>query len=424
MQAIIRPGRIKGTIQVPASKSMMQRACAGALLHKGKTIIHNPGRSDDDRAALHIIQQLGAKIVSESKEKIEIESNGINPKTDIIDCRESGLSARLFTFIAALSNRAIKIAGSGSLLKRPMDEFEDLFEEIDVKLPEFNGYIPFTIQGPLQVRDITIDGSNSSQFLTGLLFAYAFAAKEAVTIHAYNLISKPYVDLSVDVLKQFGKHIKHDDYKAFYIDPAKDEVKDTVEITIEGDWSSAASLMVGAAIGGNITIKGLNTQSTQGDKAILDILKTTGADISIEADNIHVKTNEIRPFDFDATDCPDLFPILAVLAMYCDGTSNIEGVHRLFNKESNRVESICEMLEQFDISFSVEDDILTIISEGFAERAVIDSYHDHRIVMAAAIAALQTDGEVVITNAQAVNKSYPGFFDDLILLDANCIITE
>ncbi|HXS35966.1 MAG TPA: 3-phosphoshikimate 1-carboxyvinyltransferase [Flavipsychrobacter sp.] len=425
MQAIIKPGKIQGTIQAPASKSMMQRACAGALLHDGETIIHHPGNSRDDIAAISIIQQLGAKITNQTEDILEISSNGINPVADSINCGESGLSARLFSAIAALSNKSIQIRGEGSLLKRPMVGFDKVFSQLGVQLPDFNGQIPFTIKGPLHPQSISLDASLSSQFLSGLLFALSYAAKEPLTINVSNLKSKPYVDLTLDVLNHFDRPIVNDNYQRFLIDPAQFEKKQKIEIEIEGDWSGAANWLVAGCIAGTpVTITGLNLESKQADKRILDLLQIAGAIPDIKNDRITIEKTSLQEFEFDATDCPDLFPILSILAACTEGESYIHGLHRLFHKESNRAESIGEMLQQFEVPYSIEDDSLCITGTETFPAATIDSYNDHRIVMAASIGALRTKGTVIINEAEAVDKSYPDFFRHFVSARAECILNK
>lgn len=423
MQAIIDPGYIQGAIHPPASKSMMQRVCAAALLHHGKTTIHNPGHSNDDKAALHIIQQLGAKVTHKGN-NIEIESEGIQPIATEIDCGESGLSARLFIAIASLSSQELFITGSGSLLQRPMTELVNLLPQLGVAIQHPNNNLPFQIQGPLQPKDITIDGSLSSQYLSGLLFALAASATTPVTITVSNLTSKPYIDLTLQVLLLFGYNISHNDYKQFYIKPKNANVPKEITVTIESDWSSAAYWLVAGAIAGDVTVHGLNIESTQADKAILDVLKGMRAHINITTNTIQVKRSQLRRFEFDATHCPDLFPILAILAACCKGESMIRGVHRLIHKESNRAASIAEMLEQFGAFYSVHDDVMYIQGKPELEQASVDSYNDHRIAMAAAIGTLRATDTVIINGSESVNKSYPDFFSHLQSTGIDCTITD
>ena len=203
MKVTIQPSKLNGTIQAPASKSSMQRACAAALLTQGKTIIRNPGHSNDDKAALDIIKRLGAQW-EQAEEEIIVNSEGIKPVASEIDCGESGLSIRMFTPLVALSKKDIVIKGSGSLVTRPMDFFDEILPQLDVKIKSNNGKLPLEIHGPLRPGNIEVDGSLSSQFLTGLLMGYAAADATDVSIKVNNLKSKPYIDLTLDVMKQFG----------------------------------------------------------------------------------------------------------------------------------------------------------------------------------------------------------------------------
>jgi 3-phosphoshikimate 1-carboxyvinyltransferase len=210
------------------------------------------------------------------------------------------------------------------------------FRKLGIEIASNKGMLPIKIKGPLQPKDITIDGSLSSQFLTGLLFAFAKAATEPVTITVNNLKSKPYIDLTLQVMKDFGYVGENNNYESFTINPKPLNPK-PLNYTVEGDWSGGAFLLVAGAIAGKIVVKGLDVFSTQADKAILKAIMDCGANISIEEKQIEVAPAlELKPFHFNATDCPDLFPPLVALAAYCNGTSVIEGVSRLAHKESNR----------------------------------------------------------------------------------------
>lgn len=424
MQAVVNPGYISGHVAVPGSKSMTQRAYAAALLHKGSTIVRNPGTSDDDKAALHAIQQLGARVHTLADNELEIISHGVNPVGDAIDCGESGLCARLFAPIAAISHLPVTINGKGTLLQRPMLVYKAVFEQLNVTRADFNGQIPFTVHGPLQVKDITIDGSQSSQFLSGLLFAYAFTAHEPVTITVKDLKSTPYIDLTISILLQFGKDVQHDNYQAFHIKPSASIMTAPVVIDVEGDWSSAAYWLAAGAINGEVAVSNLNVDSLQADKAILDVLQLSGAEVIVGKENITVKKSRLNGFEFDATHAPDLFPILSILAAYAHGESCITGLHRLWYKESNRAESIAEMLMSLEAGCSIEDDTLCITGSRQLTGSYVESCHDHRIAMAAAIAAIKTRNAVIINDAEAVNKSYPDFFRHLQALHIGCSFND
>ncbi|HYK55425.1 MAG TPA: 3-phosphoshikimate 1-carboxyvinyltransferase, partial [Flavisolibacter sp.] len=312
MQVTIHPSKIKGNITAPTSKSAMQRACAAALVKGGKTILHNPGSSADDKAALDIIQQLGAT-GDYTDDTIVIESQGVAPVSETIHCGESGLSVRMFTSVAALSKQAITVTGSGSLVKRPLSFFNEVLPQLDVQVDSNNGLLPLQIKGPLQPKNITVDGSLSSQFLTGLLFAYAAANASDVSIHVDNLNSKPYIDLTLQVMSGFGlKTPVNKNYQEFYFgtQSISQFANQSITYTVEGDWSGGAFLLVAGAIAGDVVVHGLDVFSTQADKAILQALMQSGSIISVEEKQISVKESSLKAFHFNATDCPDLFPPL------------------------------------------------------------------------------------------------------------------
>ncbi len=401
----------------------MQRACAAALLYSGKTTIFNPGNSNDDLAALDIIQKLGASVLSQEEGSLVISCNN-NFITGIrdINCGESGLSIRMFTPIAALSNQPIIINGEGSLLKRPMNFFDEIFPQLGISVESKNGMLPLKIKGPLQPKDITIDGSLSSQFLTGLLFAFAKAATQIVTITVNNLKSKPYIDLTLQVLKHFGFNVENNSYESFTIKPINHLANQSINYTVEGDWSGAAFLLVAGAVAGKVVVKGLDVFSTQADKTILKALIDCGANISIEEKQIIVAPslrNEGKPFHFNATDCPDLFPPLVALAAYCKGTSVIEGVSRLAHKESDRALTLQQEFAKMGVEIILQGDLMMVKGGEGLKGATVHSRHDHRIAMACAVAALKANGKTIIEEAEAINKSYPDFYKHLQILNAD-----
>ena len=425
MRVIVSPSAPTGSLSVPSSKSSMQRACAAALLHNGTIIIYNAGISNDDKAALNIIERLGANVKIEV-DKIIIESNGFSAENisenKLISCGESGLSFRMFAPIVALSSGTVTLTGSGSLLSRPMNFFDEVFPQLKIRIESNKGVLPLHITGPLQPINITIDGSLSSQFLTGLLFAFGAAAKEEVTINVNDLKSRPYIDLTLDVMRRFGYNIINKNYRQFLIKP-KSDIKNVVEYTVEGDWSSASFLLVAGAVSGTVKVTGLDETSAQADKAILSALISCGAVIKKNENFIEVCKVDLKSFKFDATDCPDLFPPLAVLAAYCTGTSIITGTHRLVAKESNRAGTLKEIFGKMGIEILLLKDEMHITG-GKIKSAVVSSHHDHRIAMAAAIAGLGASGLIEIENAESINKSYPQFYNDLKKLGADINIIE
>jgi 3-phosphoshikimate 1-carboxyvinyltransferase len=391
---------------------MTQRVCAAALLHKGKTIIKNFGSSKDEIAAIKIIQQLGARVQVEATEML-VESNGTIQGNVTIDCEESGLAARLFSPIAAIAKSPIRIAAKGSLLNRPMFLFEEILTQLNVELSKFKGHLPFDVCGPLKAQNILIDGSLGSQFISGLLFAFASTAKEEVSIDVNNLVSKPYIDLTLEVLEHFGKKIKHGKYQTFTIDPSVFIEKGTVEVNIEGDWSSAAFWIAAATINGSVSLKGLNKESNQADKLIVKIVEEIGAKIEWKNEVLEVRSSDVNAFESDLTDAPDLFPILAVLAAACKGKSKLIGVHRLIYKESNRAEHIAQLLNQLRVSFFIDGNALMIDGANSFPSILYHCPNDHRMAMAAALASTYSEGKIEIRNAECVEKSYPKFWMDL-----------
>lgn len=426
MKVTIQPSKLKGSIQAPASKSSMQRSCAAALLTKGETIIHNPGHSNDDLAALGIIKALGAEVIDKGDELI-VQSGGfpftIHNSPLTINCGESGLSIRMFTPLVALSDQEIAINGSGSLATRPMDFFDEILPQLGVKIKSNEGKLPMIIQGPLQPKNIEVDGSLSSQFLTGLLMAYAASgAKKDVSIKVNNLKSKPYIDLTLNVMKQFGLQLpENKNYEEFIFnsEPTPDSRLTTPDYTVEGDWSGGAFLLVAGAIAGPITVRGLDLSSTQADKRIIDALMAANAGIAMDAKGIQLHPVEMDAFYFDATDCPDLFPPLVALAAYCKGKTTIKGVSRLAHKESNRGITLQDEFDKMGVTIDLKGDEMIIHGGGIVKGADVHSHHDHRIAMACAVAALKADSEMVIEEAQAVKKSYPDFYEDLKKLGAD-----
>ena len=398
----------------------MQRACAAALLHKGLTRISHPGHSNDDQAAKDIIRRLGASWELDNG-VLQVRSQGIDPAEPDINCGESGLSIRMFTPLAALSDTAIRISGTGSLVTRPMDFFDAIFPQLSVAVQSNGGKLPLEIQGPLQPRDLEVDGSLSSQFLTGLLMAYSTAFMNAgevlskTTITVRNLKSRPYIDLTLDVMKQFGMLLpENQDYQQFVFHPGPvSPAPEQIDYEVEGDWSGGAFLLVAGAIAGPLRVRGLDLLSTQADRAIVDALMRAGAGIAMDGKQIILHPAPMKGFVFDATDCPDLFPPLVALAAYCHGRTEIKGATRLTHKESNRALTLQEEFGKMGMAIELDGDRMLIEGTGRLNGRVVHSRHDHRIAMACAVAALRAEGATVIEEASAVNKSYPDFYQDL-----------
>ena len=421
MKVTIQPSSVSGNIFAPASKSSMQRACAAALVRKGESVIRNPGSSNDDKAALNVIKALGATVNEQADGSLQIISNGIQPITNQINCGESGLGIRMFTPLIALSEQQITINGEGSLLSRPMNFFDEILPKLNVQITSNEGKLPIQLKGPLQPENISIDGSLSSQFLTGLLLAFSAVDANNVTIYVDDLKSKPYIDLTLQVMEAFQLDLPiNNNYESFEFIDAPAAIVDTfIDYTVEGDWSGGAFLLVASAIAGNITVKGLDIASTQADKAILQALMDCGCKLSIAADTIDVGNAPLRSFQFNATDCPDLFPPLVALASYCEGKTVIEGVHRLTHKESNRAITLQDEFGKMGVKIELQDNIMIVHGGNGVKGVTVHSRHDHRIAMACAVAALKAEGETTIEKANAINKSYPNFYEHLKSLGVN-----
>ena len=407
MEKTIHPSQVSGEVRPPCSKSYAQRALAAALLSDGETTLSNIELCDDTRYAMNVITGLVASVRQTGPTEYVIRG-GLAPITDTINTGESGLATRLFTPIAALCDRRMTITGTGTMLRRPIGMMIDPLRNLGVQVRS-NGYLPITVQGPLRGGETDVEAYVSSQFLTGLLMSLPLAEGDTI-LHVEQPNSLPYLAVTVDLASKFRIRMEHNGFREFFIPggqhyhPAK--------LHIEGDWSSAAFMLVAGAIAGEVTAKRMNTLSLQADLAIIQALTKAGAVIITTPDEITVRKRELTGFDFDATQRPDLFPILAVLGANCEGTTHIRGVNRLVYKESNRAEAIVSEYTKLGMDVALEDDVMTVRG-GSLSGGTIDSCNDHRIAMAAAIAALAASGPVTITNAQAVTKSYPRFWDDL-----------
>lgn len=412
MERYIDPSALKGAVKTPSSKSMTQRAIAAALLADGQSIIHNPSYCDDSLAAMSIAVGLGARI-EPGNDKMSIDGTG-NLKESKLNCGESGLAIRMFSPIAALFAEEIILTGANSLRKRPMNMIEEALNQLGVKCTSTGGFLPLTIKGPLKGGRCEIDGSLSSQLLTGLLMALPLAQEDSEII-VNNLKSKPYIEMTIQILKSFGVTIQNENYSVFRIPGNQKYIPH--DYTVEGDWSGGAFLLVAGALNGELTITGLQKASKQSDVAILDALRDAGANMKVSDDLIEISRSPLKAFTFDATHSPDLFPPLAALAAYCDGVSTIKGVTRLIHKESDRAEALRQEFGKLLIRIDIDGDSMSITG-GKPEGARVESHDDHRIAMAMAVAALKASGRVYIRDSQCVGKSYPGFFDDLRMLGA------
>ncbi len=407
----ITPSNISGSIATPASKSYAQRAVAIATLAKGESTITNIDLGGDVEAVIKVASELGAKVVLDER-AVTISSAADAEPSDSIFIGESGLATRLFTPLISLFDKPITVTGHGSILTRPITMMRAPLEKLGVSFSSNGEYLPVTVCGPMCGGEVEVDGSLSSQFLTGLLISLPYAQKESV-LHVHNLQSKPYIDMTIEIMKEFGVEVCHDNYKTFHITNSKGYT--ARDYAVEGDWSGASALLVAGAVAGEITMTNLSPKSSQADIAIMDALESAGAIITYGDSEVTVSKGELRGYKFDATHCPDLFPALAALAANCRGVSEIKGISRLTHKESDRATVLKELYSKLGIAVTLDNDSdLMIIEGGVITGGVsVNSHNDHRIAMSAAVAALTATSVITIEGAESVNKSYAKFWDDL-----------
>jgi 3-phosphoshikimate 1-carboxyvinyltransferase len=418
MKAEVVISAVKGTVSAPSSKSAMQRYIAAALLAKGVSQIFSPSFCDDSLAAIAIAEALGAEI--SVSDDLVIVHGGFKPKKGEIFCGESGLATRMFTPISALYDKEIIISGKGSVLNRPLKMMERPLADLGVKISSNNGYLPLKIKGPISGGVVRADGSVSSQFITGLLMALPLARKDSLII-VDNLVSKPYIDLTIRILEEFGIEIFNDDYETFTV--KGNQKYSPGNFTVEGDWSGAAFLLVLGAIGGEVEITNLDAGSSQADKAIFEALLQAGAKIRRTDKSIIVAKSDLHGFEFDISDCPDLAPPLAVLGLACKGKTIIKGTGRLTAKESNRGKTLEASLTSIGAKINNLEERIEIEGCIPLQGGTADSHNDHRIAMALAIAAFRSKSPVCINGMECINKSYPGFINDFINLGGNITLT-
>ena len=416
MKQVIHPGLISGTIAIPASKSDAQRAILCAALAEGTSRLTGIGKSDDELAMLQAVRQMGAVIQSENENENEDSSltthivsiTGIKnlPENLELSAGESGLGLRLLTCVSAAFDQKVRLTGRGSLLSRPMNFFDEVLPQFGAEVSTNMGKLPIEVKGPLKGRDLEVDGSLSSQFISGLLMALP-KSETSSTLRVLDMKSGPYVQMTIHTLKQFGIAIENET-NVFRI--AGNQNYRAADYAIESDWSSASYWLVAAAIGHPLVISGLNMRSLQADKELLKALMSAGCRLSIGEDAIRVDGSNLQAFEFNAADCPDLFPALVVLASKCNGISRIHGAKRLIHKESDRGMALQNEFGKMGLRIELGDDLMLIHGTGKLHGAEVDSHHDHRIAMCLGIAGTIATGNTVLTNADSVSKSYPDFW--------------
>ncbi|MEN8153148.1 MAG: 3-phosphoshikimate 1-carboxyvinyltransferase [Acidobacteriota bacterium] len=395
-------------ISAPPSKSLMIRALAAGLLSEKSLVIDNFVLCDDSAAALKIIKTAGKKVELSDRSVIVSGSSYFEGGT-VFNCGESALTLRLFTPLLALQDKEFTLSGSGSLLSRPVDMMKGPLKELGVDVISEGGYLPLKSGGRLKSGRVNVDGSVTSQFLSGLLMSLPLTDGDS-EISVKELTSKKYIDLTMDLLDKFGIEIKNRDYETFFI--KGNQKYSSEKYYIEGDWSGASFFLVMGALAGGITVKGLNNKSLQADRAILDPLGQSGALVEEDNNSVRVSNRDLKAFTFDATHCPDLFPPLVVLASGCRGTSEIKGVSRLRFKESDRGEALLKEFGTLGIDIKTEGDSM-FVKGGKVKGGKVSSHGDHRIAMALITASVISGGVIEIDDVKCINKSYPQFIEHM-----------
>lgn len=410
MKERISISQLSGNVRVPSSKSDGQRAILAAALSKGTTRIVGLGKSKDELAMLRTIQELGASVRVVSDDCIELLGIQHFPESATLNAGESGLGLRLITAVCAGQTGKFIIDGEGSLMQRPQLFFEEHLTQMGVSVFSKKGYLPLMIQGKMHGGTVEIDGSASSQFLSGMLMSLPLIEEDSELI-VRNLKSIPYVQMTLNTLAKFNIRIEHENFERFSIQG--NQAFSCDEYTVEGDWSSASYWLVAAALGHSVSVSGLNLESAQADRKLLEILETANCVIQLEDGHISVNGYKRKAFTADATHCPDLFPALVTFAAFCDGKSVISGVHRLKNKESDRGIVLQQEFGKLGLIIELVNDEMIIHGGTKLSAVEVDSHNDHRIAMCLAIAATELDSEMIIDGAESVAKSYPGFWVDL-----------
>ncbi len=409
MTVTVIPAAVRGTLAPPPSKSYAQRALAAALLAGGTSLLHNIGCCDDTLAALRCIEALGARTERLDPQTLAVHG-GLQPATGTLHVGESGLAARLFTPVAALCDRPVRIEGAGTLLRRPMGPMLDALQRLGARIEASGDRLPIEVRGPLRGGETEIDGSLSSQFTTGLLLVLPLATADT-TLRIRDAVSTPYVDMTAETVRHFGAEICYNDHAEFYI-PGGQRYR-AAELTIEGDWSAAAMLLAAGATAGEVIVRNLRMLSTQGDTAVCEALVRAGAAVTNDERTVTAARRPLRAFAFDATHCPDLIPALTALAAACDGVSELRGAARLEHKECNRRDALREQYGRLGIAIETPDPDTMLVRGGRPRAGCVDACGDHRIAMSLAVAALRAEGPVRIEGAECVAKSYPDFFGAL-----------
>ena len=406
MNIVIEPSPLKGEIAAIPSKSVAHRMLICAALADGPTTLRIPKTSDDIDATADCLRALGAAITVNNEDYI-VEPIAQIENIPLLDCGESGSTLRFLLPVAAAAADRCRFDGHGRLPERPLSDLTDAMKEHGVS---FDGEkLPFTIGGRLRGGIYRLPGNVSSQYITGLLLALPLCEEDSVIELTTALESASYIDITLSVLKTFGITVHCERNR--YIIPGKQVFRSPGTLPVEGDWSNAAFFLTAAALNNDIAMTGLNPDSAQGDRKIIALLEQLGAVTQKDNGRLTLRSDELKGCTIDIQDTPDLLPVLSVAAAFAQGKTTFINAARLRLKESDRLASSAAMIENLGGRAEVGEDELTVYGTGLIG-GTVDSCNDHRIAMSAAVAATRCKKPVTILNAEAVKKSYPGFYND------------
>jgi len=428
-------GTLKGSLEIPPSKSLSHRAVIAAGLADGKSLVSNILYSDDLVATRECMETLGT-VFAENQgncigDSFMIEGNNglelrnFKPKQDesntySFECNESGSTIRFMIPIACTlignKNKASVFTGKGRLTTRPMESYFEIFEEQGIGY-KYEGSLPLTVNGAIKPGTFRMRGDISSQFITGLLYTLPMLEGDSIIEITTEMESIGYIDLTLDVLKKFGVEIQHEDYKIFRI--RGNQTYRANDYKVEGDYSQVAFWIVGGLLNGEIECENVLRESSQGDIEVVEIVERMGGNIEVLEDRIIVKKSDTKATVIDGSQCPDIIPVLTVLAALSEGETRVINAGRLRIKESDRLNAITTELNKLGADITELEDGLIIRGKKMLRGGIVEGWDDHRIVMSLAIASLKCTEDVIIKGSEAVTKSYPHFFEDFAKLGGN-----
>ncbi len=416
----IIPSSLKGEIAIPSSKSMGHREIICASLAKGKSIVDNVSISKDIEATCNGLRAMGAKIKeikSQIDGRVAFEIEGVDGKVSVndksVDCNESGSTLRFLIPLACLSEEEVIFQGRGMLVSRPLDVYFDIFNEQNLEytiLGEEGNNLPLSVKGKLKSGHYKMLGNVSSQFISGLLFALPLLEEDSVIEITSELESQSYIAMTLSCLEKYGIVIEHDNYMEYRI-KGNQQYKSR-NSQVEGDYSQIAFWLVAGMLGEEITCTGMNEESLQGDKVVIDIINRMGGNLKVETSTVVAKESKTKNTLIDAKDCPDIIPVLTVLAALSEGETTVINAGRLKIKECDRLHAITTELNKLGADVTELEEGLIIKGKKELTGGVVDSWNDHRIAMSMGVASIKCNSPLIVQGAESIKKSYPEFWND------------